>query len=89
MPCHDVADLLTVSKTNMINKMPCGCGTLRSTAVSEPLLSENHCCLSTTAVRIWHKVSDRACAEVSAALKVSRRAALRSQLLSKSSVDLH
>jgi len=33
MPYHDVANLVTVTKTNMINSMPWGCGTLRSTAV--------------------------------------------------------
>ena len=48
----------------MIDEMPCGYGTLR-----------------TTAVRIWHQVSYRVCAEVSAALEVSRRPAQRSQQL--------
>jgi len=62
MPDYDIANLVTVTKTNMINKMLCGCGNLR-----------------TTAVRIWHQVSHRACAEVSAALKVSCRPAHRSQ----------
>jgi len=37
---------------------------------------KNHCC-----VRIWHQVSRRDCAEVSAALEVSRRPAQRSQQL--------
>jgi len=37
--------------------------------------------LRTTAVRIWHQVSHRACAEVLAALEVSRRPAQRSQQL--------
>ena len=44
--------------------------------------------LITTSVRIWHQVFHRACTEVSAALEVSRRPALRSQLLSKSPADL-
>jgi precorrin-6B methylase 2 len=57
-------NLVTVRKTNMINEIPCGCGTLR-----------------TTAVRIWHQVSRGACAEVSAALEVSRRPAQMSQQL--------
>jgi hypothetical protein len=64
MPYYDVANLVTATKTNMIDEMPCGCGTLR-----------------TTGVRIWHQVSRRACAEVSAALEVSRRPAQRSQQL--------
>ena len=38
------------------------------------LNSKNHCC-----ARIWHQVSHRACAEVSAALEVSRRPAQMSQ----------
>jgi len=33
MPYHDVANVVTVTKTNMINEMPCGWGTLRTTAV--------------------------------------------------------
>jgi hypothetical protein len=58
MPYYDVANLVTVTKTNMIDEMPCGCGTLR-----------------TAGVRIWHQVCDRACAEVSAALEISRKPA--------------
>jgi hypothetical protein len=57
MPYYAVANLVTVTKTIMIDEMPCGYGTLR-----------------TTGVRIWHQVSHRACAEVSAALEVSCRA---------------
>jgi len=52
------------TKTNMIDEMPCGYGTLR-----------------TTGVRIWHQVSRRACAEVSAALEVSHRPSQTSQQL--------
>jgi hypothetical protein len=52
MPYYDEANLVTVTTTNMIDEIPCGCGTLR-----------------TTGVRIWHRVSRRACAEVSAAPK--------------------
>jgi len=63
MPYY-VANLVTVTKTNMIDAMPCGDGTLR-----------------TTGVRIRHQVSRRACAEVSAALAVSRRPAQRYQQL--------
>jgi hypothetical protein len=33
MPYYDVANLVTVTKTNMIDKMPCGYGTLRTTGV--------------------------------------------------------
>jgi hypothetical protein len=33
MPYYDVANLVTVTKTNMIDVMPCGYGTLRSTGV--------------------------------------------------------
>jgi len=57
MPYYDVANLVTITKTNMIDEMPCGYGTLR-----------------TTATGIRHQVS--------------RRAAQRSQLLSKSPADL-
>jgi len=64
MPYYDVANLVTVTKTNMIDEMPCGYGTPR-----------------TTGVRIWHQVSHRGCAEVSAALEVSSRPAQRSQQL--------
>ena len=68
---YDVMNLVIVTKTNMLNEMPCGCGTL-----------------ITTAVRIWHHVSCRAQAEVSAALEVSHRPAQRSHLPSKSPTDL-
>jgi len=33
MPYYDVANLVTVTKTNMINEVPCGHGTLRTTGV--------------------------------------------------------
>jgi hypothetical protein len=33
MPYYDVANLVTVAKTNMIDEMPCGYGTLRYTGV--------------------------------------------------------
>jgi hypothetical protein len=55
-------NLVTVRKMNMINEIPCSCGTPR-----------------TTPVRIWHQVSHRACAEVSAALKCCHKPAQRSQ----------
>jgi hypothetical protein len=64
MPYNDVANLVTVTMTNMIGEMPCGYGTPKATGV-----------------KIWHQVSHRACAAVSAALYVSRRAAQRSQQL--------
>jgi len=51
---YDLATLVTVTMTNMIDEMPCGYGTL-----------------GTTGVRIWHQVSRRACAQVSAALEVT------------------
>jgi len=57
MPYYEVANLVTVTKMNMIDEMPCAYGTLR-----------------TTALRIRHQVS--------------RRAAQRSQLRSKSPTDL-
>jgi len=41
MPYYDVAKLFTVTKRNMINEMPCGCGTLRTTAVR--IWDENSC----------------------------------------------
>jgi hypothetical protein len=33
MPYYDVANVVTVTKTNMIDEMPCGYGTLRTTGV--------------------------------------------------------
>ena len=33
MPYYDVANLVTVPKNNMIDEMPCGYGTLRTTGV--------------------------------------------------------
>jgi hypothetical protein len=33
MPYYDVANLVTATKTNMIDEMPCGYGTLRTTGV--------------------------------------------------------
>jgi len=33
MPYYDVGNLVTVTKTNMIDEMPCGYGTLRTTGV--------------------------------------------------------
>jgi hypothetical protein len=33
MPYYDVANLVTLTKTNLIHEMPCGYGTLRTTAV--------------------------------------------------------
>ena len=33
MPYYDVANLVTVTKTNIIDEMPCGYGTLRTTGV--------------------------------------------------------
>jgi len=71
MAYYDVANLATVTKTNIIDEMPCGYGTLR-----------------TTGVRIRHQVSHRACADVPAALEVSRRPAERSQQLHNSSIRI-
>jgi hypothetical protein len=65
---QDVANLVRVTKTNMIDQMPCGK-------------------LRTTGVSIWHEVSHRACAEVSAALELSCRPVLRSYLLLTSPAD--
>jgi len=33
MVYYEVVNLVSITKTNMINEMPCGCGTLRTTAV--------------------------------------------------------
>jgi len=33
MPYYEVANLVTVTKTNMIDEMPCAYGTLRTTAL--------------------------------------------------------
>jgi hypothetical protein len=56
MPYYDVANIVSVTKTNMIKEMPCGYETLK-----------------TTSVKIWHQVSRRGCAAVSAGLEVFRR----------------
>jgi len=53
--------------------------------VAKTIMSDEMPCgcvtLTTTAVRVWHQVSRRACAVFSAALEVSRRPAQRSQQL--------
>jgi hypothetical protein len=33
MPCYNVANLMTVAKTNVIDEMPCGYETLQTTGV--------------------------------------------------------
>jgi hypothetical protein len=71
MPYYDVANVVSVTKNNMINEMPCGYETLK-----------------TTGVKIWHQVSRRACAAVSAAPEVSRRPGQQWQQLLKASGDL-
>jgi len=71
MPYCDVTNLVTVTKTNMLNEIPCGYGTLR-----------------TTGVRIWHQVSHRARAEVSAGLEISHRPAQRSQQLQNLTITI-
>jgi hypothetical protein len=39
MPSYDVANLVTLTKTNLIHEMPGGYGTIRTTAVRNTALS--------------------------------------------------
>ena len=39
MAYYDVANRVTQTKTNLIHEMPCGYGTLRTTAVRDTALS--------------------------------------------------
>ena len=78
MPYYAVANLVTVTKTIMIDEMPCCYGTLRTTGVRIwHQVSRRACAEVPTAL----EVSCRACAEVSAALEVFRRPGQRSQQL--------
>jgi hypothetical protein len=65
MPYYDVANLVTVAKTNMIDEMPCGYGTLRTTGENMvPSLPQSLCRgLSSS------RSLPQTCAEVSAAPK--------------------
>jgi len=56
MPYYDVANLVTVTKTNMIHGMPCACGTLRTTAVRIWNQVSGRACAE---VSLAHKVSFR------------------------------
>jgi hypothetical protein len=55
MQCYDGSNVVTVTKTNMINEMPCCCGTVRHHDVKK-----------------CHQTSYWACAEIPAALQISR-----------------
>jgi hypothetical protein len=81
MPYYDVGNLVTVTKTNLIQETPCGYGTLRTIAVMElykPLglwNPINHCC-ENTALSL-----PQSGAEVSSCSRNLRRPVQRSQLL--------
>ena len=60
MPYYDVANLVTLTKTNLIHEMPCGYGILRTTAVRNTALSLPQGCTavsnsspSHTCSKIW------------------------------------
>jgi hypothetical protein len=72
MPYYAVANLLTVTKTIMINEMPCGYGILRTTGVRISHHVSHRACAEVAAAL---EVSCGACAEVSPALEVSSRSA--------------
>jgi hypothetical protein len=42
MPYYTVANLVTVTKTNMLNEMPCGNGTLRTTISNNSSFRQKH-----------------------------------------------
>jgi hypothetical protein len=71
MPYYAVANLLTVTKTIMIDEMPCGYGILRTTGVRIWHHVSRRACAEVVAAL---EVSRKACAEVAAALEVSLRA---------------
>jgi hypothetical protein len=78
MPYYAVANLVTVTKTIMINEMPCGCGTLRTTGVRiRHQVSHRPYAKVSAALEVSH----RPCTEVSVAPEVSHRPAQRSQQL--------
>jgi len=78
MPYYKWSNLVTVTKTNMIDEVHCGYGTVEITGVR---IWHQVSCRACPEVTAALEVSHRACAEVSAALEVSRRPAQRSQQL--------
>jgi hypothetical protein len=76
MPYYDVAKLVTVTKTNMINEIPCDYGTLRTTGGGIWHQVTHSACAEVSAAP---EISCRACAMVTAAVEVSCRPAQRSQ----------
>jgi hypothetical protein len=83
MPYYAVANLVTVTKTIMINEMPCGYGTIRTTGMR---IWHQVSHRASPEVSAALEVSRRACAELAAALEVSRRPPQRSQQLQKSTI---
>jgi len=75
MPYHDEANLVTVTKTNIIDKMSCCCGMLRTAAVGIWHQVFRRACAAGLGC-YWGLV--RISADVSATQEVSRRPAQRS-----------
>jgi len=60
MPYYDVANLVTVPKTNMIDEMPCGYGTLRTTGVRIwQQVSHRPCADVSAALNVSHRPAQR------------------------------
>jgi len=56
MPCHDVANLVIVTMTNMIQELTCGCRTLSATAVRIwHEVSSSPCTAVAAALRVSHR----------------------------------
>ena len=54
MPYYDVANIVTVTKTNIIDEMPCDYGTLRATGVSRRACAE-----VSVALEVSHRPAQR------------------------------
>jgi hypothetical protein len=56
MQCYDVANLVTITKTNLIDEMPCGCGTLITTGVRIwHQISPRACAEISTALEVFYR----------------------------------
>jgi len=53
MPYYAVANLVTVTKTNMIDEMACGYGTIRTAAVSIGTKTPAELCRGLSSSNIW------------------------------------
>ena len=59
MPYYDVANLVTLTKTNQIHEMPCGYRTLRTTAVRNTALSLPQSC-----AEVWSCSRSLSCSKI-------------------------